>query len=163
VDTGARLHRRPTRGRGPRVPVPAAGCGRVRRLRFELRGQRVHPGGRDVDGGRPDAGSGQRHPRDRIGRTERRAIRRHRGRRLHRARRSLGQPDLRHIDESRAYVRPRPRRRQLHRLLGLHCRSAPRCGGCGRRGVRRGRGGGASGSGAAQGGIDTEVSEPGKA
>ena len=39
VDTGARLHRRPTRRRGSRVPLPAAGRGRVRCLRVELRGR----------------------------------------------------------------------------------------------------------------------------
>ena len=43
---------------------------------------------------------------------------------LHRARRPLGQPDLRRVDEPGPHLRPRPRRPRLHRLLGLRRRSA---------------------------------------
>ena len=47
------------------------------------------------DGGGAHARARQRHPRHRLGRAEHRHLRRDRRRRLHRARRALGQPDLR--------------------------------------------------------------------
>ena len=55
-------------------------------------------------------------------------------RRVHRARRLVGQPDLRRVDEPGAHVRPRRRRRRLPRLLGLRRRPA---GGRRRRGRHR--------------------------
>ena len=42
---------------------------------------------------------------------------------LHRARGSLGEPDLRRLDESGANLRPRPRRARLRRVLGLRRRT----------------------------------------
>ena len=68
-------------------------------------------------------GSGQRDPRHRLGRPEHRHRRRVRRRRLHRARRSVGQPDLGHVDEPGPHVRPRPRRARLDRLLGVRRRA----------------------------------------
>jgi hypothetical protein len=59
------------------------------------------------------------------GRTEHRYLRGVRRRRLHRPRGPVGQPDLRDVDESRPQVRARPRRDDLHRLLGLRPRPAP--------------------------------------
>jgi hypothetical protein len=57
-------------------------------------------------------------------------FRRHRRRRLHRSRRPVGEPDLRYLHEPRSNLRPGPRRRELHGLLGL----------CGRTTVRRAAG-----------------------
>ena len=51
---------------------------------------------------------------------------------LHRARRAVGQPDLGRVDEPGPHVRARPRRRRLHRLLGVRRRTARRRGGRGR-------------------------------
>ena len=83
----------------------------------------------------------------------------HRRRRLHRARRAVGQPHLGHVDEPGPHVRARPRRRRLHRLLGVRrrARSPVPALAVGLRvrpaWPRRWR----SGSGAAQGDLFTEV------
>ena len=57
------------------------------------------------DGGGADAGAGQRDPRHRVWRPERGPLRGARRGRLHRARGSLGKPDLGHVDEPRPHVR----------------------------------------------------------
>ena len=54
---------------------------------------------------------GERHPGHRVRRAEPRGHRRDRRRRLHRARRIVGQPDLRGVHEPGSYVRPRRGRR----------------------------------------------------
>ena len=46
---------------------------------------------------------------------------------LYRASRAVGQPNLGDVDEPGPHVWPRPRRRQLHLVLGLRRRPAARC------------------------------------
>ena len=83
------------------------------------------------------------------GSAEHRHPRRDRRRRLHRARRPLGQPDLRHVDEPGPHVRPRPGRPRLDLATG--CTSPGRSRAAGAAVVfafvLRGRGGGKAGSG----------------
>ena len=109
-------------------------------------------------------GPRERHPRHRVRGAEHRHLRRDRRRRLHRARRAVGKPDLRDVDEPRAHVRARSRRHRLHELLGLRRGPAGRRGARGRSAwVLRGAGGGRAGSAAAQGDLFTEVDQPDKA
>ena len=55
-------------------------------------------------------GARQRHPRHGVGRAEHRDLRRDRRRRVHRAGRPVGEPDLRRVDESGSHVRTGSRR-----------------------------------------------------
>ena len=65
------------------------------------------------DGGGAHARARERDPRHGLGRAEHRHLRGDRRRRLHRARGSLGQPDLGCVDEPGPHVRARPRRATL--------------------------------------------------
>ena len=73
-------------------------------------------------------GAGQRDPRHRLGRPERRRARRARGRRLHRARRAVVGAGERHLDEPGALVRPGAGQRRLDGVLGVRRRPADRRG-----------------------------------
>ena len=115
----ARLHRRPARRGGARLPLPAGRDRRLRDVRLELSGVGILGRGRVPHGGRPHARPRQRHPRHRLGRSEHRHLRCDRRRRLYRSRRPVGQPDLGCLDESGPHLRPRSRRHRLHELLGL--------------------------------------------
>ena len=109
------------------LPVPPAGDQRLRgrtarttrppttrrRAAFSMEA-RAHPR------------SGERDPRHRVGCAERRAVRCLRSRRVHHARRLVGEPDLGRVDEPGPDLRTGPRRRRLHRLLGLRRRTAAR-------------------------------------
>ena len=118
VAPGTRVHRRAARGRSLGRVVPAVGDPRVRDVRIELPRVRLLVDGRVPDGGRPDARSRQRHPGHRIGGPEPRRARRARRRCVHRSRRSVGEPDLRRVDEPRAHVRAEPGRRETSRTTG---------------------------------------------
>ena len=134
---------------------------RVGEVRLEL----SRPGLRGLagatDGGGPHAWASERDPGDGLGRAEHRHLRSARRRQLHRPRWSVGQPDLRDIDESRPHVRTRPRRVDftdywvyvVGPLLGAVIA-------VGIAYVLRGPGGGESGSGAAQGDLFTEEKRP---
>ena len=117
------------------------------------------------DGGGAHARARQRDPRHGLGRAEHRHLRGVRRRRLHRARRPLGQPDLGRVDEPGPHVRARPRRRRLHATTGSTspARSLGAAIAVGFAWVLRGAGGGRAGSGAAQGDLDTEVERPDQA
>ena len=161
---GARIRRRAVdRGVACRA-LPSRGDRGLGYVRFQLSGARLLGPARVSDGGRAHAGPRQRHPRHGVGRAERRDLRSARGRRLHRARRPVGQPDLRRVDEPGAHVRPRSRRRRLRELLGLCGRSGWAW--CSRWGSRASCAAPAAckaGSAAAQGDLFTEVKHPDKA
>ena len=100
-----RVHRRATRWRSPSGMVPASGGARVGVVRFELSRRRLLRDQRVLDGADPHVRSRERDPGHRVRRSEPRRHRRDRCRRLHRARRPLGQPDLGCVDEPVAHVR----------------------------------------------------------
>ena len=106
VASCSRLHRRPARRGGARLPVPAGRDRCLRDVRLELSGVGILGRGRVPDGGRPDARPRQRHPRHGLGRSEHRHLRRDRRRRLYRARGTVGEPDLGRLDESGPHLRP---------------------------------------------------------
>ena len=109
-------------GRDAGRAVPARRHRRLGHVRLQLPGAGLLGHGRVLDGVHPHPRAGQRHPRHRLGCAEHRDRRRVRGRRLHRAGRPVGQPDLGHVDEPGPHLRPRPRRAGLDRLLGLRRR-----------------------------------------
>jgi hypothetical protein len=91
---GPRLHHRAARRGLPRRAGAARDHRRLGHLRIELSRARLLEPGRVLDGADLDHGPGQRDPRHRVGRAERRHHRRVRGRRLYRPGRPVGQPDL---------------------------------------------------------------------
>ena len=127
-----RVRDRSARRRRARRVVPPGRGPRVRDVRLELPGRGVLERRRVLDGAGAHVRARQRDPRHRVGCAEPRRDRRVRRRRLHRARRPLGQPDLGRVDEPGPHVRSRRRRRRLPRLLGLR-------GGSSRGGSARGR------------------------
>ena len=112
--------------RRARGVVPPGRRPRVGDVRLELPGERLLERRRAVDGDRAHVRARQRHPRHRIRRAEHRHHRCARRRRLHRARRTVGKPDLGRVDEPGTHLRPRRRRRRLPRLLGVRRRPARR-------------------------------------
>ena len=118
VAPGAGLHRRAAARCDPGCAGPAADRRRVGHLRLELPGRRVLVGVRVLDGAAPHVGAGERHPRHGVGRAEPRDHRRLRRRRLHRAGRAVGQPDLGNLDEPGSHVRTRSRRGRLLAATG---------------------------------------------
>ena len=118
VATGARLHRRPTRRRGLAALFlqRSSTCPASYGSNYPAAGYYTRVG--VLDGGCPHARPRERHPRHRVRRTEHRHLRRVRRGRLHRARRSVGQPDLGHVDEPGSHLRPRPRRRATSPTTG---------------------------------------------
>ena len=143
VAPSTRVRRRAARGRGLGGVVPAVGDPRVRDVRIELPRVRLLVDGRVPDGGRPDARSRQRHPGHRLRGPEPRRVRRTRGRRVHRARGSVGESDLRCVDEPGAHVRPRTWSARTSRTTGctsparwsVPCWRPARRSSCGVRGV----------------------------
>ena len=101
---------------------------RVLLVRVELPGHGLQRGQRVRHGGRPDLRSGQRDPRDGVGRPEPGRDRRARRGWLHRAGRVVGQPDLRRVDEPGPHVRPGRDQRGLRLVLGVRRRPARRRG-----------------------------------
>ena len=95
-----------------------ARCRRVRDVRFQLPRRWVLLLRRIPDGGGPHLGSGERHPRDGIGRAEPRRDRRTGRGLLHHPGGFVGQPDLWRVDEPRTHVRPRPGRSQTSPTTG---------------------------------------------
>ena len=142
--------------------LSALGDRRLGEVRLELPRARVMRLAGAADGGGAHARARERDPGYGLGRPEHRHLRSARRRRLHRPRGPVGQPDLGGVDEPRPHVRTRPRRDDVHRLLGLRrrpARSAPSIA-VGFAYVLRGPGGGMSGSAAAQGALDTEARRP---
>ena len=90
-----------------------------------------YPGGllehvRVLDGAHPHPRTRERDPRYRVGGSEHRHHRRVRRRWVHRARRSVGQSDLGHVDEPGPHFRSRSRRPRLVCLLGVRRGTARR-------------------------------------
>ena len=126
VEARAGIHRRAADRRGARRLVRTERDQRLGGLRLQLPGSGLLGTRRVPDGSRAHARTGQRDPRNRVRCAEPGRLRRARGRRLHHPRRTVGESDLRRLDEPGAHVRARPRRRELHQLLGVHRRPARR-------------------------------------
>ena len=147
-------------GAGLRRVVPAGRHPRLGDVRVELPGERLVERRRVLDGSRADVRARQRDPRHRVRSAERGRDRCAGRRRLHRARRALGKPDLRRVDEPRAHLRSRRSSASTSPLLGVRRRATRGSTRGGRRRVRppwpRWR---MVGSGAAQGALYTEADD----
>ena len=110
VAARARLRRRAADRCVAGGAVPARGDQGLGEVRLQLSGERVLGLAGVPDGGAADDGSRERDPRHGLGCAEHRHLRRDRRRRVHRARRAVGQPDLGRVDEPGSHLRPGPRR-----------------------------------------------------
>ena len=126
VEAGPRLPGRPGRRRAPRLPVPPGHLRHRRRARRDDPGAAHDRSARHVHRGGAHLRPAHHHPRDCVGRPERRDLLCPGRGRLHRAGRPVGEPGQRRFDEPGALVRPRRRLRPLRAPMGVPGRSGHR-------------------------------------
>jgi hypothetical protein len=129
---GARLHRRPVRWLGACRPAAPGARRQAWQRRTDAAGAGNLRLGRAGLGDRADRRAGERDTRYRLGHAADRAVRRGRGRWLHRACRPVGSAGQRRLDEPGAVTWPGPRPRRLDGMVGLPGRPAGRGGHRGR-------------------------------